>query len=102
MIVSGGMNVYAREVEEVLLGHPQVAEAAVIGLPDAEWGETVCAVVVPEGPAPSAADLDALCLSRLARFKRPKRYEVVQDLPKNSAGKVLKTDLRARFAQGVR
>lgn len=99
MIVSGGMNVYAREVEEVLRGHPNVAEAAVIGLPDAEWGETVCAVIMPDGHAPSPDDLDALCLSRLARFKRPKRYEIVQALPKNSAGKVLKTDLRARFGE---
>lgn len=101
MIVSGGMNVYAREVEEVLLSHPQVAEVAVIGIPDAEWGEVVCAVIVPAGATPAPDEMDALCLSRLARFKRPRRYELVADLPKNSAGKVLKTDLRTRLGGEV-
>lgn len=95
LIITGGMNVYAREVEEVLLTHPGVAEVAVIGARDPAWGESVLALVVPHPGFPaSAADLDALCLSRLARFKRPKRYEFVPGLPRNSAGKVLKAALR--------
>ncbi len=95
VIISGGTNIYPREVEEVLLLHPQVAEAAVIGVPDAEWGEAVLAFVVARGaPAPDA-ELDAQCLQHIARFKRPKRYRWVERLPKNSYGKVLKTELRA-------
>ena len=96
MIISGGMNVYAREVEEVLLAHPAVSEVAVIGARDAKWGESVLALIVPvaESPLPSEEALDGLCLERLARFKRPKRYLIVDALPKNPAGKVLKATLR--------
>ena len=95
VIITGGMNVSAREVEEVLLTHPGVAEVAVIGVRDARWGESVLALIVPcPGPAPTADALDALCLDRLARFKRPKRYELVATLPRNAAGKVLKAALR--------
>lgn len=91
VIISGGSNIYPREVEEVLLTHPQLREVAVIGAPDPEWGEIVVAHVV--GSA-SAADLDALCLSQIARFKRPKRYEFHDSLPKNNYGKIVKKDLR--------
>jgi long-chain acyl-CoA synthetase len=99
MIITGGMNVYAREVEEVLLTHPGVAEAAVIGARDAKWGEAVLALIVPVpgASAPLDAALDALCLQRLARFKRPKRYLIVERLPKNPAGKVLKASLRQTY-----
>ncbi|MFM2281515.1 MAG: hypothetical protein RLZZ444_3746, partial [Pseudomonadota bacterium] len=99
LIISGGMNVYAREVEEVLLAHPAIAEVAVIGARDSKWGESVLAVVVPVNPLdpPGADVLDALCLDRLARFKRPKRYITVASLPKNSAGKVLKAELRETY-----
>ncbi len=98
LIISGGSNIYPREVEEVLLAAPGVAEAAVVGLPDAEWGEVVVAfVVAAPGAAPSAAALDAHCLAHIARFKRPKRYEFVDALPKNNYGKVLKTALRERL-----
>jgi acyl-CoA synthetase (AMP-forming)/AMP-acid ligase II len=90
----GGELVYPREVEEVLLAHPAVAEAAVVGRPDPEWGEVPVAFVVARGQAPSAADLDRLCLDRIARFKRPKGYRFVSSLPKNNYGKVLKTELR--------
>jgi long-chain acyl-CoA synthetase len=96
LIISGGSNIYPREVEEVLLRHPGVAEAAVVGRPHADWGEEVVAFVVsrePPGEALSAA-LDALCLSQIARFKRPKAYRFVDTLPKNDTGKVLKTELR--------
>ena len=103
VIITGGMNVYAREVEEVLLTHPDVAECAVIGLKDREWGESVLALVVPRaGAAPDAAQLDSLCLERLARFKRPKRYETVDTLPKNAGGKVLKAELRLRWSADQR
>jgi long-chain acyl-CoA synthetase len=91
MIISGGSNVYPREVEEVLLKHTGVREASVIGRPDREWGEVVVAYVVGDAPA---AELDALCLSAIARFKRPKDYVFVEALPKNNYGKILKTELR--------
>ncbi len=91
MIISGGSNVYPREVEEVLLKHAGVREASVIGRPDREWGEVVVAYVVGDAPP---AELDALCLSAIARFKRPKDYVFVEALPKNNYGKILKTELR--------
>ncbi|MEC3859923.1 AMP-binding protein [Mesobacterium sp. TK19101] len=96
MIISGGSNIYPREVEEVLLEHPAVSEAAVVGRKHPEWGEEVVAFVV--GDADRAA-LDALCLDRIARFKRPKDYVFVDALPKNNYGKVLKTDLRAKLEE---
>jgi long-chain acyl-CoA synthetase len=100
LIISGGSNIYPREVEEVLLTAPGVAEAAVVGAPDPEWGEVVVAFVVPEPGAQLApAELDRHCLTQMARFKRPKRYIVVGDLPKNNYGKVLKTVLRARLSE---
>ncbi|MBF9030969.1 AMP-binding protein [Rhodobacterales bacterium HKCCE3408] len=95
VIVSGGSNIYPREVEEVLLTHSDVAQVSVVGHPDPEWGESVVAFVVPEtGSVVSTEALDAWCLSQIARFKRPKRYVFVPDLPKNAYGKVLKTSLR--------
>jgi long-chain acyl-CoA synthetase len=95
VIISGGSNIYPREVEEVLLLAPGVAEASVVGMHDAEWGEIVVAFVVPRpGHKLDAAALDAVCLEHIARFKRPKRYEIVAGLPKNNYGKVLKTALR--------
>ena len=96
LIISGGSNVYPREVEEVLLTHGAVREVSVIGRPDREWGEVVVAYVVGQA---SAAELDALCLSRIARFKRPKDYVFVDALPKNNYGKILKTELRAMDAK---
>jgi long-chain acyl-CoA synthetase len=94
VIISGGSNIYPREVEEVLLRHPALSEVSVVGQADAEWGEIVVAFIVPRGAAPDSAELDALCLANIARFKRPKRYVVVDALPKNNTGKVLKTQLR--------
>jgi long-chain acyl-CoA synthetase len=91
LIISGGSNIYPREVEEVLLRHASVREVSVIGRPDREWGEVVVAYVVGDVPP---GDLDALCLSSIARFKRPKDYVFVDSLPKNNYGKVLKTELR--------
>ena len=95
VVISGGSNIYPREVEEALLSHASVVEACVVGEPDAEWGEVVVAFVVRvpgSGIAPDA--LDQHCLERIARFKRPKRYVFVESLPKNSYGKVLKRELR--------
>jgi len=96
MIISGGSNIYPREVEEVLLRHGSVREVSVIGRPDQEWGEIVVAYVVGEA---RPAELDALCLSQIARFKRPKHYVFVDALPKNNYGKILKTDLRRLDAE---
>ena len=91
MIISGGSNIYPREVEEVLLKHARVREASVIGRPHPEWGEIVVAYVVGDV---RANELDALCLGEIARFKRPKDYIFVDALPKNNYGKILKTELR--------
>ena len=95
MIISGGSNIYPREIEEVLLRHPGVLECSVIGRPHPDWGEEVLAYVVakPESGV-SEKSLDRLCLDNIARFKRPKRYRFVDALPKNNYGKVLKTELR--------
>jgi long-chain acyl-CoA synthetase len=97
VIISGGSNIYPREVEEVLLRHPGVSEVSVVGEKHPEWGEVVVAFVVPrgaDGAPPDQAELDALCLDHIARFKRPKAYRFIEALPKNSTGKVLKTELR--------
>jgi long-chain acyl-CoA synthetase len=92
VVISGGANIYPREVEEVLLKHPGVREVSVIGRPDREWGEIIVAYVVGDA---RAEDLDQLCLGTIARFKRPKHYIFVEALPKNNYGKILKTELRA-------
>jgi long-chain acyl-CoA synthetase len=92
LIISGGSNIYPREIEEVLLAHAGVREVSVIGRAHPEWGEINVAYVVGEA---SAQELDALCLQRIARFKRPKDYVFVDALPKNNYGKILKTELRA-------
>jgi len=95
MILTGGENVYSREVEDVLYAHPSVAEAAVIGEPDEEWGERVVAMIQPvAGERPSEEELIAFCKDRLAGFKRPRRVVYVDELPRNAAGKILKRELR--------
>lgn len=101
MIISGGTNIYPREVEEALLTHPSVHEVSVVGRASEEWGEDVVAFVVPSGGHDlNEAALDAHCLAEIARFKRPKAYFVIEALPKNNYGKVLKTELRARLGVG--
>lgn len=95
MIISGGTNIYPREIEEVLLRHPAVLECAVIGRPHPDWGEEVVAFITCHpGESTSPAELDQLCLDNIARFKRPKDYRFMAALPKNNYGKILKTDLR--------
>jgi long-chain acyl-CoA synthetase len=96
VIISGGTNIYPREVEEALLTHADVREVSVIGVPDPDWGEVIVAcVVLKDGAVADDARLDAHCLASIARFKRPKRYVYLDALPKNNYGKVLKTELRA-------
>jgi long-chain acyl-CoA synthetase len=98
LIISGGSNIYPREVEELLLTATGVAEVAVVGAPDPEWGEVVVAFVVAQAGAVLDPELlDQHCLTQMARFKRPKRYVLVSELPKNNYGKVLKTALRERL-----
>ena len=95
MFISGGENVYPAEVEQALFHHPGVKDVAVIGVPDERWGEVGVAVVVPRDPDTfDADDLLAFCDGRLARYKIPKRVTVVDELPRNAAGKVLKRELR--------
>lgn len=104
LIISGGMNIYPREVEETLLRHAGVQAAAVVGRPDAEWGETVVAfVVAADGAVPPAAEeLDRTCLDRIARYKRPKDYRFLDALPTNHYGKVVKRELAAQLRDEAR
>lgn len=88
LIISGGYNVYPREVEDVLLAHPAVADAAVVGVPHPEWGEQVCACVVAGDVTDH--DLDAWCAARLAAYKRPRRWQHLDELPRNALGKVVR------------
>ncbi len=100
MIISGGTNIYPREIEEVLLTHPGVYECAVVGRPHADWGEEVIAFVVPNpGAEVAVGELDRLCLDNIARFKRPRDYRFVPALAKNNYGKILKTELRRLMAE---
>ena len=95
MIISGGSNIYPREVEEVLLLHPNVSEVSVVGRAHPDWGEEVVACVVGQA---TEAELDSLCRDHIARFKAPKAYVWLDSLPKNNYGKVLKTELRVQVA----
>jgi len=97
MVISGGVNIYPREVEEVIFQHPGVLDAAVIGIPDEKWGEVLKAFVVRRsGAEPGADGLLAFLESRISRMKIPKQVEFVEQIPRNANGKVLKTELRAR------
>ena len=101
LIISGGENIYPREIEEVLVEHPAVREVAVVGAPDPKWGEAVTAVVaaVP-GREVSEEELIDFCRERIASYKKPKKVEFVDELPKNNYGKILKRELRDRYWQG--
>jgi len=99
MIISGGVNIYPREVEEVLYRHPSVLEASVIGVPDDHWGEAVKAVlVVKEGSTVSEEEIIRFCGEHLAGYKKPKSVEFWRELPKSPQGKILKKEIRKRFA----
>ena len=100
MVISGGVNIYPREIEDLLVTHPHIAEAAVIGVPDDEWGETLKAYIVPTRPgAVTASDVTTYCHEALAGYKRPRSIELVDALPRNPTGKVLKRELREWHAQ---
>lgn len=100
MIITGGENVYPVEVENVLMSHPGVRDAAVIGVPHERWGETVKAVVVQSGAATDVDELIAYCRERLAHYKCPTSVDVVPELPRNPSGKLLKRELRRPFWEG--
>ncbi len=100
MYISGGENVYPAEVEQVVFHHPNVLDVAVIGVPDERWGEVGVAVVVPrDADSFDGSELLQFCDEKLARYKIPKRVEIIDELPRNAAGKVLKRDLRASFVE---
>jgi len=101
MILSGDENIYPAEIEEVLHSHPAILEAAVIGVPDERWGETVKAVVVlKEGHYATEKDIIEFCKQRLASYKKPTSVDFVKELPRNPSGKVLKTELRRKYWEG--
>jgi len=98
MICRGGENVYPREIEEVISNHPSVFEVAVIGVPDERLQEEIMAIIVQKkGPKISKNEIISLCENELARFKKPRYIEFVDELPKNASGKILKRDLRKKF-----
>ena len=100
MIITGGENVYPRDVEEVLYTRPEIQECAVIGLPDQEWGERVTALIILRpGESFDQDKLKAYMKSRLSPFKVPKEYLIVNDFPRSPAGKVLKRELKRRFLE---
>lgn len=101
MIITGGENVYPREIEEVMIRHPAVREVAVIGIPDLKWGEAIKAVVsLRPGTSTTEEDLIAFCKDNIASYKKPKSVDFVNELPKNNYGKILKRELRARYWEG--
>jgi acyl-CoA synthetase (AMP-forming)/AMP-acid ligase II len=100
MVISGGLNVYPREIEEVLLRHPAISQAAVIGIPDPKWGEAVKAVVVADGGGLTEAEVIAYAGDRLAGYKKPKSVDFVDDLPKTTYGKIDKKAIRAPYWEG--
>ena len=97
MIISGGLNIYPKEIELVIDDMEGINESAVIGVSDADFGESVVAVIVASGAAPAAEIVIAHCRTQLANFKVPKRVEVIDNLPRNAMGKVQKNLLRERF-----
>jgi len=98
MIISGGENIYPREIEEVLCKHPAVREVAVIGVPDPKWGEAIRAVIslVP-GESVTAQEILLFCAQHIARYKVPKSVDFVDELPKSNYGKILKREIRAKY-----
>jgi acyl-CoA synthetase (AMP-forming)/AMP-acid ligase II len=95
MVITGGMNVYPREIEDVLIRHPEIVEAAVIGVADDHWGESLKAYVVTKsGQSLLSDELMAFCADKLAKFKIPRDFVHIETLPRNAGGKILKTILR--------
>ena len=103
VIISGGENISSIEVEDVLYQHPSVLEAAVIGVPSEQWGETPLALIVPrEGFAPTVEEIVAHCREHMAHFKAPRRIEFVEALPRTATGKLKKFELRETYWQGIK
>jgi long-chain acyl-CoA synthetase len=101
MIISGGENIYPAEVESAIYGHPDVADVAVIGVPDEKWGEAVKAMVVRKpGKQPSPDDIIGFARTRIATFKVPKSVDFIEALPRNASGKILRRELREPFWAG--
>lgn len=101
MIVSGGENIYPAEIESALFGHPDIADIAIIGVPDEKWGEAVKAIIVlKDGRRPSPADLILYARERLAGYKVPKSVEFLEAIPRNASGKLLKRELREKYWKG--
>jgi len=102
MIIRGGENIYPREVEEVIIQHPAVREVAVIGIPDAGWGEAIKAVVaIRPGERASEQELIRFCMKRIASYKKPKSVDFIDELPKNNYGKIVKRELREKYWQAA-
>ncbi len=102
MIISGGYNIYAEEVESVLAAHPMVQEVAVIGVPSEKWGEEVKAVIVRKpGTEVSETEIIDFCRARLAGYKKPQSIDFVSDLPRSGAGKVAKSKLKEKYWEGL-
>lgn len=99
MIISGGVNIYPKEIEDVLLSHANIADVAVIGVPHPEWGETVKAFLVAKGRTPSIEEIQSFCGEHLAKFKIPKLVEFMEAIPRNASGKILKHVLQEQSAQ---
>ena len=98
MIISGGENIYPREIEEVIVQHPAIREVAVIGVPDSKWGEAIKAIVsLVAGRSVSEEGLISFCKANIASYKKPKSIDFMPELPKNNYGKILKRDLRAKY-----
>ena len=98
MIISGGENIYPREVEEVIIEHPAVREVAVIGVPDPKWGEAIKAIVaLVAGKSATEEELISFCKDNIAGYKKPKSVNFVNQLPKNNYGKILKREIRAKY-----
>jgi acyl-CoA synthetase (AMP-forming)/AMP-acid ligase II len=100
MIISGGQNVYSKEIEDVIMGHPAVMEVAVIGAPHPEWGESVKAVVsLRPGATATPEEIKTFCADKLAKFKRPRYVQIVEAIPHNPAGKIVKPEIRKLYGQ---
>ena len=101
MIISGAENIYPAEVENAIYGHPDVAEVAVIGVPDETWGEAVKAIVAPKpGSTPDPADIIAFARTRIAHYKAPRSVDFIDALPRNASGKILRRQLRDPYWEG--
>ncbi len=101
MIISGGENVYPREIEEVIIRHPAVREVAVIGVPDPKWGEAIKAVIsLAPGETVTEAEIIEFCRNHIAGYKKPKSVDIVSEIPKNNYGKILKRELRSKYWEG--